>query len=401
MHIGDVPNTDASGARVRPSPAAGRASRLLRPPRAGDLLLLHAALDPAEQATAHWVAWRGGLRGRAVDRGAERLLPLVWWNMGGPDAAEPAVLELAAAYHASWSRLQEQAAAAERVIAALQAEGIRVLLLKGLALALCSYERPALRPMADVDVLVAPADRAGAAAVLERLGFHPGRRLGPGELAAMHSLGFAGAAGAAVDLHWFALQECCYPGADEMLWEDAARCVVGAVETLAPAPAGMLLTAVAHGIRWNPEPAGRWAADALTVLRRRAALVDWARLRLEARRRGLPLLLAAALSWLAKELAAPVPPAVVAELAEDGAAWAERAELWARQGPPSLSRAVAIRWCAHARRARAGVEDPGFRGFLGYLRRAWGVEGGAALPAAVLRRGLAKVLHRGRETAAP
>jgi hypothetical protein len=54
---------------------------------------------------------------------------------------------------------------------ALEAAGARALLLKGAALLALGYENPALRPMVDVDLLVAEPELAAAAAAVVSLGF--------------------------------------------------------------------------------------------------------------------------------------------------------------------------------------------------------------------------------------
>ena len=373
--------------------AARRAAGRLRVPAGDLLLLLHAALDAPAEAAARLARSCAALSPQCTGEEA-RLLPLVWWNLGGAAAPDPAVRALGPAYHESWSRFQGQVAAAERVLAALHAGGVRTLLLKGLPLALTVYARPALRAMADIDVLVAPEDRDAAAALLGRLGYRALRHPGAGELAVMHSVGLVGPDGSTADLHWYALQECCHPGADATLWEHAVPCGVGGVEALAPSPEGLLLTALAHGVRWNGEPPARWAVDSVTLLRRHGSALDWDRLCADAQRRRLAYLLAATLAWLTAELAAPVPGEVLGALAAAGVARSERAELWARQGRPTLARGVVIRWCAHARRAAAGEGERGVRGFLRYLRTAWGVERSAALPLAALRRGADKLQWR-------
>ncbi len=57
------------------------------------------------------------------------------------------------------------------VVAALRAEGIRAILLKGAATAQWLYANPLRRPYWDIDLLVAPDEFAPAEAVLARLGF--------------------------------------------------------------------------------------------------------------------------------------------------------------------------------------------------------------------------------------
>jgi len=60
------------------------------------------------------------------------------------------------------------------VLAAFEAAGIRVLVLKGAALVHLVYPEPALRPMSDLDLLVARADLARAQKTLAQLGFRVG-----------------------------------------------------------------------------------------------------------------------------------------------------------------------------------------------------------------------------------
>lgn len=96
------------------------------------------------------------------------------------------------------------------VTAALRDRGVRSLLLRGRALAELLYAEPASRSYVDVDLLVAPADRARAERTLRGLGFTPRSGLTAAEVAAlaeldqaeMHAVAWARErAGVAVDLH--------------------------------------------------------------------------------------------------------------------------------------------------------------------------------------------------------
>src|SRR5262249_35556323 len=60
-----------------------------------------------------------------------------------------------------------------RLLAGLAGLGIRPILMKGAALAYTVYPEPALRPHADIDLLVAPADRERCTAGLAALGYEP------------------------------------------------------------------------------------------------------------------------------------------------------------------------------------------------------------------------------------
>ena len=61
----------------------------------------------------------------------------------------------------------------QRVIAALDAAGVRSLLMKGAALAYLYYSRPSLRPRCDADVLIQRDHRAAVTRVMHELGYRP------------------------------------------------------------------------------------------------------------------------------------------------------------------------------------------------------------------------------------
>lgn len=64
-----------------------------------------------------------------------------------------------------------------RITRALQSRGVEVLLLKGAALNLTLYDRPNLRPMSDLDLLVRPDSAERAITILESMGFRRGPSL--------------------------------------------------------------------------------------------------------------------------------------------------------------------------------------------------------------------------------
>ncbi len=92
-----------------------------------------------------------------------------------------------------------QDAATAQAISALEAREIRVILIKGAAIAARLYDAPAQRAYADGDLLVDPARFADAAGVLEQLGY-AGILAGAREPAARHARAFR-RAHAMIDLH--------------------------------------------------------------------------------------------------------------------------------------------------------------------------------------------------------
>lgn len=139
-----------------------------------------------------------------------------------------------------------------RVLAALRAEQVQVVALKGIALAQTVYADRAIRPMNDLDLLVHRADLDRAEAVLVRLGClplenHPGEK----EWFAqnhIHLIPYADReTHTAVELHWNLLPASY--GIDyrpEELWERARPAWIAGVEVLVQSPADLLCHLCLH-----------------------------------------------------------------------------------------------------------------------------------------------------------
>ncbi|MCA9977893.1 MAG: nucleotidyltransferase family protein [Anaerolineales bacterium] len=83
---------------------------------------------------------------------------------------------LAEQYDMNRQRLQRMRAELAEIVQQTRQAGIPLMPLKGSILAWQYYPQPWLRPMADLDILIRPADRQGMIAILQRLGycFDPG-----------------------------------------------------------------------------------------------------------------------------------------------------------------------------------------------------------------------------------
>ncbi len=102
------------------------------------------------------------------------LTPLVWEyaHAAGLDMSAAAWRQLAPVVLRRRAYGREQAEALGEIVDALDAAGIVHVVLKGAALAHILYPRPDLRPMGDLDILVAPAEAPRAQDVLRSVGFH-------------------------------------------------------------------------------------------------------------------------------------------------------------------------------------------------------------------------------------
>jgi len=346
-------------------------------PGGEQLLVLHAALDPAEEALGAWERWRGAVELDDVDHGSARLLPLVYRNLG-PDAFDAEVAgRLKGLYRRAWSANQLLFGRVAAAIEALERAGIETLAIKGASLALLSYGDTGARPMDDVDVLV-PLDRAGEAIeALHGAGWAPDHADPLAWTQVHHSLGFAGPGGGNIDLHWFALWQ---PAGDAELWRASVPLELAGAATRAPCHADQLLLACVHGTPWSPLPPFRWIADAIATIRAAGRGLDWERLGAEAERRQLTVATGAALGYLREEFTAPVPPALLDRLAAAPASRHERAAFAAACRPDSPTRTLRMAWDRYRRLRDLDTGAPPPRGFASFARRFWGLDSAWSLP---------------------
>ena len=263
-----------------------------------------------------WAAWRGQDIEK-LDYASYRLLPLLYRNLREQGVTE-SVLELyKGVYRKTWYKNQLVFHRIGGVLEELQTAGIQTMLLKGAALSVLCYASPGLRPMEDFDVLVPTGQVNEAIRVLEQLGWNAQRPwpglVTAGYLCTRHAHNFRDAENQALDLHWHVLHECRAPGADDDFWAGAVPMMLHGVPTRALNPADQLLHCCVHGSTWNALSPMRWAADAVMLLRKPYAPLDWDRFVAQARKRQLVLPVLGALNFLAG-LDVAVPPEVITQL---------------------------------------------------------------------------------------
>jgi Uncharacterised nucleotidyltransferase len=330
-------------------------------PTANQELLLRAALLPAPQANEAWLAWRKevDLEGR-IDDGSFRLLPLVCRNLERQGATSPDLPRLRGIYRQTWLRNTVVVHKVAAVLREFESTGIQTTLLKGAPLALLTYGELGARPMSDVDILVHRHDARPALALLLATGWtcrtHPDGRFDR-VLGTFHAIGFT-RQDAGLDLHWHAMEEANFRGADLPFWAAARDMTFEGVATHALCPADMLLHVCAHGSRWDPVPPIRWVADAYVILQRDGAGIDWQRLVEQTERLHLSLAVHAALNYLRDRFAADVPELVIEQLARARTSRIERWDFHAQGAPPTMLWQVARYTTRYARlsRGRSTIE---------------------------------------------
>src|SRR5262249_34941377 len=147
-------------------------------------------------------------------------LPLIGRNLKDAPLSDATRQALREKQREAWAANMRLLTAAFPVLDGFAAAGIAAMLLQGAPLAFCVFETPGLRPLGDIDLLVKPADATAASDILHELGWKPSRPERPRGLMCLHGLDYRHMDGA-IDLHWYLLHECCWPGADERVWARA------------------------------------------------------------------------------------------------------------------------------------------------------------------------------------
>jgi hypothetical protein len=205
---------------------------------------------------------------------------------------------------------EDNLAAIAEVLSLLATEGLRPVVVKGAALGVLAYGNPLLRPFDDVDVLLAPAERATALRLLESIGWRDSRGSPPlaqlhllrttEDLALRHPAHFAGVE--LIDAG--GILRAAEPG------READLCLVPfelhGTAALAPGPVEHFLYCAAHGGKhgWTRLV---WLAD-LDRLASGFSDGDWDRVVALAKARRLTRLLALGCILAESLLGTPCPP---------------------------------------------------------------------------------------------
>jgi hypothetical protein len=341
-------------------------------PTPRQVLLLRAALLRGDAARDAWRRARALVGPAHLDALCEPLLPLVYRNVAplGNDAGLEA---LKARYVRTWSDNLAIVHAVRPLLRALEQNGIDAVALKGLALIARFYEDLGVRPMADVDLLVTPADLDRTAAIAADLGWRPRYQLTPGFRRVKHASPFDHATDAPCDLHWRVFEEAGDDAADEDLRAQAEPVDFHGARFRVLSPADQLLHVCGHAARWSEVPVIRWVPDAVTVIR--AGRIDWQRLVDQTSRRRFVLRMRRMLAYLRSSLDVPIPASVEAALAHAPVSLLERLEDRVRTREQRLLGELPTYLFNCFRGERRPV-----LALPGYLRDAWGLPSLGTVP---------------------
>ena len=280
-------------------------------PPEGQILLLKAALTDLETARQAWRQWEA--RQELADATSPEVGLLAATARRMPDLAPGVPMDprLVGARRYIWTLTQTTLGATRPLLAALQAEGMRLMLIKGAARLSAEPTLAQERALRDIDVLVHPQDWERALRLAEREEWigPRSRTINVASLRYAHAVNLRSPTAVArgeCDLHRTALGECVNEGQDLDMWLRARPVRFLDVDALRPAATDFALITLAQSMLYSAAvPPAHWALDVDPLIR--AGEIDWDLLLHETCQRRIEAFVAAPLLMLQECLGSPVP----------------------------------------------------------------------------------------------
>ena len=274
---------------------------------------------------------------RLVD--SNRLAPLLYRNLkaGGFDTVLPpetmsALQQRLLQEVLRGARLEQET---RRLLEQFYRRGVRVILLRGLAVGEAVYGDGSLRPYSDLDLLLLKEDLPAAKELLREAGYGPSAKSledGYYERQHLHLLYVHRTTGVMAEIHW-ALDHRFTPWLVDYaeIFRDARAGTIAGAPALTLSPEDMLLSLCLHLVKHGPcmellleRPdaaerilgAGWWihVLDVAEALERGRGTLDWNRAADKARRWNIGAAVRASLRCAGQLLQAPVPDGLVEDL---------------------------------------------------------------------------------------
>lgn len=286
-------------------------------------LCLCSRWDPAASSAAAGLAGRPAFDWDDVVRlaAAQRVAPLLYATLRDQAWLPPPVWrELRSAYELTAMRNARLLYELRKALAALEGAGIAALVLKGAALAEMVYDNVALRPMADVDLLLQRADVPAALRVLAASGYEI-RTAEPraGATLAYESqvaLVKPGPIDAHLELHWSLLDSPHHQAllSTDWLWQTAVPARIDGHPAFMLGPEALLVHLCAHLMLHHRGEGVLWRHDVAETLVCYAGQIDWEQVLARAQVYDLILPLREVLQRVVREWRACVPAQVLERL---------------------------------------------------------------------------------------
>jgi len=278
-------------------------------------MLLKAALFNDRRAIAAWKQWRRSVRDVEILQAETRLFPLIYQNHLKLNYEDDFTPILKRSHRTAFRDAHIHLLNAEAAIKILNANGVRTLLLKGGALGVLYYGSPALRPMADIDLLIKPKDFFKSVEVVKAAGWIPQEKNLSLILQIINACDFKNFAGEQLDIHWRVMRDCWSADKNDLFWEAATKLEYNSLRTETICSTDHLFHVCCHGARQNALAPIRWVVDAMMILRS-GDEIDWQRLYELGKFYRLSLTLSHALAYLKETFDAAIPDSYLRRVRE-------------------------------------------------------------------------------------
>ncbi len=339
-------------------------------------LVLQACVCDGRLAVESWEEFYAINQLEELDYASFQHLPLAHWNLRRVGYDHPAMGILKGIRRRAWYENQKKFLQLAADLAVMDDGSSPLLLLKGGALALSTYQDAGLRQMADFDFACEPRLTQQMLDRLEASGWarttRSPRTLDEGYMRYRHAIGLEQEGRSTLDVHWHLLFRCCSEKLDAEMWAQTEELNLHGRRLRVLRPTAQLLHTLEHGVAYSDAPPIRWVADAMSIIRHGG--VDWTRLAEIAERYSLVLQVREGLHYLRDGFGAAIPEEVLSRLDAADVSAGERAEFarlmdpWVDQGMLDSFRAVCFRY-ERARKADGAPARPG--DFGSFLQHHW------------------------------
>lgn len=281
-------------------------------PNQGQELLLKACIFDDDKMLQNYHQWGKSVNFETeVEHASFRQLPLLYQNLNQHGVDDHLMPRLKGMYRKSWSANHILFFKTGKVLQLLHEANIATLVLKGIALSVLAYQNYAVRPMADMDIMIPAAKAKHTFELLKENGWESYDEIHDNyNLANNKSITLVNEDKTELDLHWHPFDECLGLMKENDFWDRAVPMEVSGQKTLALCPADELLLTFVHGLMPNPEPPIRWIADAMYIINSKHLIVDWQRLIDYAKKYSVIIQVKIALKYLTETFDAMVPTEV-------------------------------------------------------------------------------------------
>ncbi len=276
-------------------------------------LLVKALISEDQKAVQYCNEWLENIDLDKVDAGSYRLVPMLYKKLvklEDFDINNESMGRLKGIYKYYFYNNNLIIHRLFKTFKTLHDAGIRIMLLKGIALILGGYyEDCGLRPIHDADIFVGEDKVDETIKLLAKNGW---KRYS--KYSYYHSVELIKKEEYILDLHWYLLSQCCWNEIDSDLWEYTDVINYKDIPLYILSPADQILHNCAHGVKESKIPSFRWIIDVIIIIDSHKNSIDWNRLISESKRRLLALTMFYSLQYIESIANGRVPGWVLSEL---------------------------------------------------------------------------------------